>query len=390
MSPDAPFSERSASHDQIDNSQSRENRSPETAEHGNTGQSGLAWGATIPQSSGTLAGSQRQRFRDKISMHVRKTRRFTIHRLGISIEVFPTAKPASLNSRLGTEIGQRTSIRGNSNLTASAADTVSSRNQNPNAPSFRGGYSIPTSVAESSQAPSTGHPDRLIGHSPIQQDKKERIRARRREATLKRKAEMMATCECRSECQCRGGSVLSNAASYGQGDSDRSIQVPEHVLQHILNESSGSWTSHSSSSMARGSNLTGIDGHVHFDLRNASSDDPENLMLETRSSFDDRLSQASTACIRSNGSSISLVSRRPSSLTRSNTAPGFPTRHNAHALRPSVLEALQNPYIPDQVYSTATEVQDSPNNRGRDAGDTSEQALDVGEESPDDPGRLEG
>ncbi|KAL8918769.1 MAG: hypothetical protein Q9208_007166 [Pyrenodesmia sp. 3 TL-2023] len=300
------------------------------------------------------------------------------------------AKPAILNSRLGTEIGQQTSIHGNSNPTASAANTVSSPNQNPNAPSLSGGYSIPTPVAESSQAPNTGHPDRVIDHSPTQQDKKERIRARRREATLKRKAEMMATCECRSECQCRGGGVFSNAASYGQGDSDRSIQVPEHVLQHILNESSGSRTSHSSSSMARGSSLTGIDGHVHFDLRNGNLDDPENLMFENRSSFDDRLSQASTACIRSNGSSISLVSRRASPLRRSNTAPGFPTWHNAHALRPSVLEALQNPYIPDQVYSTATEVQDSPNNRGRDAGDTSEQALNVREESPDDPESLRG
>lgn len=367
-SPDGPVSGCSASQDQINNSQSIETRSLETAEHGNTGHSGLALGNTISRSPDSLAGTQKPRLRDKISMHIRKTRRFTIHRLGINIEVSATAKPASLNSRLATGIGQRASIQGDSNPTASATDTVPFPTQNFNAPSLSGDYSIPTQLAESSQAPGPGHPDRLIGRSPTRQDKEERIRARRQEATLKRKAEMIATCECRSECQCRSGSVLSNAASYGQGGSDRSIQVPEHVLQHILNESSGSWTSQSSSSMARGSSLTGIDGHVHFD-------EPENLVLENRSSFDDRLSQASTACIRSNSSSISLLSRRASPLRRSNTAPGFPTRYNAHALRPSVVEALQNPNIPDQVDDTATEDQDSPNSRGRDAG----------EESPDDP-----
>ncbi|KAL8750014.1 MAG: hypothetical protein Q9184_006585 [Pyrenodesmia sp. 2 TL-2023] len=268
---------------------------------------------------------------------------------------------------------------------ASAADTIPPPSQNSDTQLLCGDSSIQTPMAEPSQAPVGGHPDPLIGRSATQQNKKERVLARRREATLKRKAEMIATCECKSECQCRSGSVHSNAASYGQGGSDRSIQVPEHVLQHVLNESSGSWTSQSSSSLAIGSSLTGIDGHVHFDVRNASLDDPENPVLETRSSFDDRLSQASTACIRSNGSSISLVSRRASPLRRSNTAPGFPMRHNAHALRPSVHEALQNPYIPDQVYNTATEVQDSPNSRGRNPGDTSEQVLDVSEESPADP-----
>ncbi|KAI4194423.1 MAG: hypothetical protein LQ346_003695 [Caloplaca aetnensis] len=218
------------------------------------------------------------------------------------------------------------------------------------------------------------------------QDKKERIRARRREATLKRKAELMATCECRSECQCRSGSILSNAASFGHGDSDRSIQVPDHVLQSILNEDSGSWTSRSSSGMARGSSLTGIDGHVHFDLRHVSLDNPQNLVLEDRHSFDDRLSQASTVYVRSNESSISLGSRRRSPLRRSNTTPGFPTRHNTYAFRPGVLEALQNRYIPDQVHNTATEALYFANDHGHDAGDTSTPGPDGGEELLDNPG----
>lgn len=384
-SPDGPLSERSASHDQIHNSQSREHRSLETAQHGDTVRSSLLSRHTISRSSGTLAGTK-QRFRDKMSLHFRKTRSITIHRLGIHIEISPTAKPASLNS-LHTRKGvQRASIQEESNPSASAANTVHFPNQNSDTPSRSGDYSVPTTTAESSQAPGPGHPDRLIGHTPTQQDKKERIRARRREATLKRKAELMATCECRSECQCRSGSILSNAASFGHGDSDRSIQVPDHVLQSILNEDSGSWTSRSSSGMARGSSLTGIDGHVHFDLRHVSLDNPQNLVLEDRHSFDDRLSQASTVYVRSNESSISLGSRRRSPLRRSNTTPGFPTRHNTYAFRPGVLEALQNRYIPDQVHNTATEALYFANDHGHDAGDTSTPGPDGGEELLDNPG----
>ncbi|KAI4122976.1 MAG: hypothetical protein LQ338_005510 [Usnochroma carphineum] len=298
----------------------------------------------------------------------------------MSIEVSPTAKTLSPHPAQEFNHEYR-------NPPLSAHDTPHSMTQISNRSSTSGGQSVLTPPAESSQAPGSGRPDRLIGRTPTQRDKDERIRVRRREATLKRKAETVARCECRSECQCRNGSVRSNAASCGPGDSDRNIQVPDHVLRNLLIDGSGSSASRSSSGVATGSGLAGVG--VHFEDEHHDMDDPTNGRLGARQSFDDRLSQASTAYVRSNGSSISLVSRRPSTLRRSNTAPGLSARRPPHVFRPGVSEALQNRYIPDQVHGTAAGPGSSTNGES-DAGEVSTMALDGGAEVPDDVGTGEG
>lgn len=380
-SPDGLGSERSASHDRINHSQSRGGQERETTQSENTQLRSLAPQKTPTRFLGTLSASQSKRsLRSKISAHFQKSRKFTIHRLGIHIEVSLTAKIPSPHSSPTTTIRQRRSNHEDYVPPSSAVATPHSKNED----SLDGGHSVLAPAEEQSQAPSSSHPDRLIGRIPTQHDKDERIRVRRRDATLKRKAEMMATCECRSECQCRNGSVYSNAASYGPGDSDRSIQIPEHVLQNLFDEGSGSSTSRSSSSMARALNLAGIDGHVHFEHASPELDDPADTALESRPSLDERMSQASTAYVRSNGSSISLASRRPSPLRRSNTAPGFTTRRPTHGFRPGVLEALQHRYIPDQVNGPSSESPNPPRNGDRNSGATSAQTLGIGAEVLDD------
>lgn len=94
------------------------------------------------------------------------------------------------------------------------------------------------------------------------------------------------------------------------------------------------------------------------------------MAVESRRSFDDRLSQASTAYFRSNESSISLMSRRPSHLIRSNTAPGLSMRRSGHGYRQGILEALQNSDIPDQIHDTAPEASSSLGTGDSEVGET--------------------
>ncbi|KAL8653486.1 MAG: hypothetical protein Q9210_002063 [Variospora velana] len=367
-SPHEPPSERSPSLDRIDSRQIREVEERQVPEGGKTqlGHHAPEGEPSAPRATFWPGGSK-QNFRNKIRSHFRKTRNFTINRLGINIQVSSAVTP--FIPPLLPPVGNRRTDVHHENPNPSPSNLVEqahAASQASNRSTISEGSSHASRLANLPPGPRSGQPDRLIGLTPTPLEKHERLRVQRREATLKRKAEMMARCECRSECHCRHGSVHSNAASYEPGDSDRSIQVPDHVLGNLLGEDSWGSTSQTSSSVARTLSLATVG--IHLEDGNPDSSDVPNTNLEGRQSFDDRLSQASTAYLRSNGSSTSLVSRRPSPMRRANTAPG-PMRRATQGYRPGVLEALQNRFIPDQIHAPGSE---APNSSRNDSVDTEE------------------
>ncbi|KAI4283304.1 MAG: hypothetical protein L6R35_005220 [Caloplaca aegaea] len=335
-SPHEPPSERSPSLDRIGSGQIREVQDPQVPEGGN-----IQLGHHAPEGEPSAPrapfwpGGFKQNFRNKIRSQFRKIKNLTINRQ------------------------------------VSSAFTPSIPQLLPPVDTHQTDVHLPP-------GPRPGQSDRLTGLTPTPLEKHERLRVQRREATLKRKAEMMARCECPSECQCRHGSAHSNAASYEPGDSDRSIQVPNHVLGNLLGEGSWGSASQTSSSVAR--TLTFATVGIHLEDGNPDSGDFPNTNLESRQSLDDRLSQASTAYLRSNGSSISLVSRRPSPMRRANTAPG-PMRRATPGYRPGVLEALQNRFIPDQIHAPGSE---APNSSRNNSVETEEASATT----PDDRGDV--
>ncbi|KAL8965926.1 MAG: hypothetical protein Q9197_006259 [Variospora fuerteventurae] len=362
-SPHEPPSERSPSLDRIGSGQIREVQDHQVPEGGN-----IQLRPHAPEDEPSAprakfwAGGSKQNFRNKIRSHFRKIKNFTINRQ-VSSAVTPSIpQPLPSVGTRQTDVHHEDPNPSPSNL----VEQAHAASQASNRWTISEGSSHASRLVNLPPGPRSGQPDRLIGLTPTPLEKHERLRVQRREATLKRKAEMMARCECRSECQCRHGSAHSNAASYEPGDSDRSIQVPNHVLGNLLGEGSWGSASQTSSSVARTLSLATVG--VHLEDGNPDSGDFPNTNLEGRQSLDDRLSQASTAYLRSNGSSISLVSRRPSPMRRANTAPG-PIRRATPGYRPGVLEALQNRFIPDQIHapgseSVETEEATTPDDRG--------------------------
>ncbi|KAL8689238.1 MAG: hypothetical protein Q9218_005046 [Villophora microphyllina] len=302
-------------------------------------------------------------FRARLRRHAEKPRRFDIRRLGMHIhfEMSRTPLTSAAPSLKAPDVKQVDWTEETEHRHAGAQDPQTEIRIMPERTTLSSLSTTPMDSSEQVQPPESGHPDPVVDHTPTPHEKHERIRVRRREATLKRQAEMMSICECRSECHCRGDSVPSNAASHGHESSTRSIQIPDHHLQHLLIDSSGSSASQSSSSARRASHLASIGSHLEPDLMNRILDDPSNAVAEGQPPFNDRrLSQASTAYLRSNGSSISLNSRRPASLRRANTTPWSMPRHSAESVRPDIRQILQNPNIPDPARDTVSEPPASP------------------------------
>ncbi|KAI4180939.1 MAG: hypothetical protein L6R41_006921 [Letrouitia leprolyta] len=322
--------------------------------------------------------------RNKLRRHFRKPRLFTIPRLGISIQVSHTSLSPTLPPPSASNTVQRSERAGDmGHPPLSDLNTALNTPTVLDSPSVARGDLAVTQTAGTIPPPEPAHPDRPMERSSTHDDKHERIRVKRREATLKRKAGMIARCECQSECHCRNGSFRSDAASFGPESSERSIHIPEHHLHRILSESTESSTGRSSSSIVRAQALTGIGSHVHFGQGDRSMDDSTSVAIENQHILDDRLSQASTAYLRSNGSSISLLSRVPSSLRRSNTAPGGPSQRPAEGLRPQVIEALQNRNIPDHAPDNVLHAGELSESSESDVGEISSTAPGPREEVPD-------
>ncbi|KAL8750467.1 MAG: hypothetical protein Q9199_007047 [Rusavskia elegans] len=300
-------------------------------------------------SGGFWIRQSQRRFRERIRQHFRKPRSFKISRLGLHVDVSLTPSAPDRPSLPATNaLPTNTCDPSNDPSSASIASaepgaTLTSGLSTP-------ARSNPVSLhsPEPPQQAASAHPDPLIGRTLTLPEKHERIRALRREATLKRQAELISRCECQSECQCRNGSVHSNAASLGPEPSERSIQVPVHSLHHLLSESGGSSTSGGSSSgFNGGSFLVGIGSHLPSEPVNPLADGSTNHALEYQQMFSDRMSQASTVYVRSNGSSVSLSSRRPASLRRSSTTPASVPRRSVEGYRPDLLEVTRNRNIAD-------------------------------------------
>ncbi|KAL9005251.1 MAG: hypothetical protein Q9188_001973 [Gyalolechia gomerana] len=372
-----PASERSVPHHWMDSNQDGREQGHHTTEHGAAQSKQLT--------SGNGPSRSERSFLTKLRTHFRKPRNFTIHRLGLHIQVSPTPFAPALPPQFAINTGQHDEHAENVGHppTSGVGTTLDPPTVSDSLSANREDLDIAQTAEPTPQA-EPAHPDRPIDRTRTRHDKQERIRVQRREATLKRKAEMIARCECQSGCQCRKGSLRSNAASYGPESSERSIQIPDHHLHNILSESTESSTGRSPSSMVRAPYLNAIGSHVHFDHGGRSTDDPINLAIENQQLFDDRLSQASTAYLRSNGSSISLISRVPSCLRRSNTAPGVPSLRSADGLRPQVIEALQNRNIPDHVHDSASHAADSSESSDSDVGETSNVASEARGERPGD------
>ncbi|KAL8711155.1 MAG: hypothetical protein Q9220_004300 [cf. Caloplaca sp. 1 TL-2023] len=306
-----------------------------------------------------------RRLREKVRRHLRKPRQFNIQYLGLQLDVSPTPAVPGRPWSFAAGVSQPKSQRRNQAIGASPKSAMGAEVGMINhmlaqesvldAPA-----PIPDPPEQPIQQPSSGHPDPLIGRTATVHEKHERIRVKRREATLKRQAELMSRCECRSECNCRANNVPSNAASLGNDSSERHIQVPTHPLQGLLSEHSESTGSRSSSGIIRPSILAGVGSHLFAENSTSTAD---ALMIpdgDGRPFLNNRLSQASTAYYFSNGSSISISSRRPASLRRSNTTPASIPRHSVDSPLYNPLESLRDGHPADHTDETAMESPTSP------------------------------
>ncbi|KAL8773372.1 MAG: hypothetical protein Q9209_001766 [Squamulea sp. 1 TL-2023] len=373
-------SERSLSHEWIPNP-----RILSDQEHGKSERAQPETNAPIQTenlskpSGGFWIRQSQRRLRERIRQHLRKPRSFNISRLGLHVDVSPTpaapcrplpfttnAYPAAAHDALNEPPPTSMAfIEPRPDLTSVQLTPVRS-------------HSVSTHSGESPQQPSTAHPDPLIGRTLTLSEKHERIRALRREATLKRQAEFISRCECQSQCHCRNGSAQSNAASLGPEPSERSFQVPVHHLHRLFSEAGGSSTSGGSSSgVPEGSFLAGVGSHLHPEQDVILTDRWTNQAMENHPIYNDRLSQASTVCFRSNGSSVSLSSRGPASLRRSSTTPASVPRRSTDGLRPDLVEVLRNRNIPDLDHGPGPEAPSSPRGSVSEAENSSGQAVDA-------------
>ncbi|KAL8851342.1 MAG: hypothetical protein Q9221_003709 [Calogaya cf. arnoldii] len=356
-------SEVSSFHERPPTRQVPRNEKQETFEDSKTDKNGHVRTDNISTPSGGFWIRQSQRrLRERIRQHLRKPRSFNFSRLGLHVDVSPTpSAPGRPSLPVTSALPTSTWDPGNDPTSVSIANSepIASWTSALSSPVRSNPVSLHS--AESPQQPASAHPDLLIGRTWTLPEKHERIRALRREATLKRQAELISRCECQSECQCRNGSVQSNAASLGAEPSERSIQVPAHPLHRLLSETGGSNTSESSSSGVNGGSfLVGIGSHLPSEQVFPLVDWWTGQTPEYQQMFSDRVSQASTVCVRSNGSSVSLSSRRPASLRRSSTTPASVPRRSAEMFRSDLLEVTQNRYIPDPGHDPAPEGPLSP------------------------------
>ncbi|KAI4161265.1 MAG: hypothetical protein LQ342_005057 [Letrouitia transgressa] len=188
----------------------------------------------------------------------------------------------------------------------------------------------------------TSHPDPIANGPQRVEAKKEHVRAKRKEATLKRRRTQISTCECLDYCQCRVTSD-SNMANDGRRSSDFEPEIPDHYLGNLIsqgnssNESSGD---RPSSAGRRVSFLTGIGSHLSPSRRGSGTDGTSSSVAGSSQRRFDTVSQGTTIVGESNSSSISLT--RPTLSSRSLSAPANPRRPPADNARSSIRETLQN------------------------------------------------
>lgn len=146
-------------------------------------------------------------------------------------------------------------------------------------------------------------------------DKKEKIRARRREATLKSEAVRKPYCHCRVGCPCLGDGAESDGSteSHVTPFSLPVSEVPDHPIHAFVADPSRSSSSQTSHGNARF--LSEIGSHVNFSqvypYRRISLAENLSTGADSNRRQGNRLSQDTTTW-GSNDSSTSLTARRPS------------------------------------------------------------------------------
>ena len=152
----------------------------------------------------------------------------------------------------------------------------------------------------------SNHTEELVeGTEDDTEDRHASLRARRREITLarEREAASIRNCECSAECPCTDGSRI---VQVDRAETPEHINVPDYLFpqQHSSTESSNSQPSQNG---AQGLDFLHIGGHFDSMRRSSSADESSSAAESGPRRFS--LSQGST--LWSNGSSVSLRSRRP-------------------------------------------------------------------------------
>ena len=165
--------------------------------------------------------------------------------------------------------------------------------------------SAPTTEVSSNQEQPVNAEPFVIGTGDDPEDRHAPLRARRRELTLARERELapLPKCECGPECPCISGSRLAQASRADTPD----IPVPSYLFG-AYHSSTGSSNSRPSQNSAQGVDPLVHIGDIFESTRRSSSADESSSAADSVSRRV-RLSQGST--LWSNGSSVSLRSRRP-------------------------------------------------------------------------------
>ncbi|KAL9607164.1 MAG: hypothetical protein Q9167_007894 [Letrouitia subvulpina] len=266
-----------------------------------------------------------------------KSRGFRIPRLGVHFGITPASQA---NQRPLEKISQP-------NTDSHHSEPVTAANPGLGLPSTLlmtpTASSPPTHEPADEQGP-TSHPDPIANGPQRVEAKKEHVRAKRKEATLKRRRTQMSTCECLDYCQCRVASD-SNMANDGRRSSDfqPEIHIPDHPLDNLIsqaNSSNGSSGDRPSSAGRRVSFLTGIGSHLSPSRRGSGTEGTSSSVTGSSQRRFDNMSQGTTVVEESNSSSIALT--RPALSRRSLSAPANPRRLPADSARSSIRETLHN------------------------------------------------
>ena len=194
-----------------------------------------------------------------------------------------------------------------------------------------------------------GHPGPIMSEEGNATSRKqERVRAKRREATLKRQIAERPRCLCSNDCHCMKDNGALDLSSSDRRTSSINIEVPEHPLDHLLGPTPPSSESQSSG-LSAGISFAGLGTHLSPEWRPSSSEGDSNTVAESMTT-PSRLSRRTAI----DGSTTSLQIRRMS-LGRSSSVPVIQRRDRASLYDPAFRESIPRPEPRDQLRPSASE-----------------------------------
>ena len=180
-----------------------------------------------------------------------------------------------------------------------------------------------TEMSTAQRQPNNNVKGLVEGTADDKEDRHASLRARRRQLTLAREGEIASSskCECGPECPCVSG---SRVVEVDRADTAENIHVPSYLFS-IPHSSTGSSQSQPSQDAAQG--LALLHMGCHFDSTRRSSSADESSSTAESGPRRIRLSPGST--LWSNGSSVSLRTRRPPVARASSMPVGIRAQHLA-------------------------------------------------------------